>query len=275
MIGKELLFSKIVEIENLLVEIKEIYFENEIKKSNQSNIDPLKTFKSFTVGDTNNMAVAAALAIAEKPGKDGKYPSLYIHGETGLGKTHLLLAISNEISLKHPELKVCFVTTKNFIDEMISLIKQNRFNSFVQKYIHEVDVLLIDDVQELRHKKGTQDQLFYIFNELRDQGKQMIFTASGSPKSLEGISSRIKSRLEWGLVVDIQPPDLKTCVELLRNLAQTQNFPIEDELLYLIAESSDHNPRSLESHLLRIKATSEHLKQKVDKEFLKGQMLLF
>ena len=272
--GKDLLFSKIKTIELLLNEIKEINFDIKAEEINQFAINPLKTFENFITGKGNNMAVAACSAVAKNPGKSGKYPTLFIHSTHGLGKTHLLHAIANEVSSGHPDLNVCIISAKNFMDEMIMLMKKNRINEFVKKYVEKVDILMIDDIHELKNKEGTQEQFFHLFNEMHNLGKQLVFTSDQKPSAIEGISSRVKSRLQWGLVVDIQPPDLKTCVLILRNLTQKQNFPLKEEILHLIAESTEHNPRNLESAILRIKSASELMNLEVSVDFVKEQLLL-
>jgi chromosomal replication initiator protein len=269
------LLDRIEELENIIQSIKEIPFEPKKKNINQIIIDPKKTFENFIAGDASKMAKTASEEIALNPGQDGKYPTLYLYSETGLGKTHLLHAIANELSIKQSNLKVCAVTSKHLMDDLIALVQKNRFNDFVHKYTENVDVLMIDDVQEFRDKKGTQDQVFHIFNELQNKGKQLVFTADKSPKELIGMSERIKSRFVGGLVIDIQKPDLETSFNMIKNMCLILNIKIEANLYPLIIEGMELNPRNIEGYLTVLKATSEMLKRKIDKEFLKEQMLLF
>jgi chromosomal replication initiator protein len=204
------------------------YIEHMNPNKSGIRVDRSKTFDNFIVGPTNNIAQAAAKAVSLTPGKEGKYPSLYIHSNSGLGKTHLLHAVANEIAEKHPSYTICLITARDFMDEMITLMKTNRINEFVRKYTERVDVLMIDDIHELKNKEGTQDQFFHVFNEMHNKGKQLIFTSDKRPKEIDGISERIKTRLQWGLVVDIQPPDLETRIAILRRKMEALDLYINE-----------------------------------------------
>ncbi|MGZ3806607.1 MAG: chromosomal replication initiator protein DnaA, partial [Bacteriovorax sp.] len=243
---------------------------------NQSGIiiDRSKTFDNFIVGPTNNMAQAASKAVAQNPGRNGKYPSLYVHSNSGLGKTHLLHAVANEINEKHPGLTVCLITARDFMDEMITLMKNNRINEFVKKYTEKIDVLMIDDIHELKNKEGTQDQFFHVFNEMHNKGKQLIFTSDKRPKEIDGISERIKTRLQWGLVVDIQPPDLETRIAILRRKMEALDLYITEDVLTLIASRIKANIRELEGSLVRLKAVSELMNVEIEINLVKEQLML-
>lgn len=243
---------------------------------NQSGIiiDRSKTFDNFIVGPTNNMAQAASKAVAQNPGKSGKYPSLYVHSNSGLGKTHLLHAVANEINEKHPGLTICLITARDFMDEMITLMKNNRINEFVKKYTEKVDVLMIDDIHELKNKEGTQDQFFHVFNEMHNKGKQLIFTSDKRPKEIDGISERIKTRLQWGLVVDIQPPDLETRIAILRRKMEALDLYVTEDVLTLIASRIKTNIRELEGSLVRLKAVSELMNVEIEIDLVKEQLML-
>ena len=243
---------------------------------NQSGIiiDRSKTFDNFIVGPTNNMAQAASKAVAQNPGKNGKYPSLYAHSNSGLGKTHLLHAVANEINEKHPNLVVCLITARDFMDEMITLMKNNRINEFVKKYTEKIDVLMIDDIHELKNKEGTQDQFFHVFNEMHNKGKQLIFTSDKRPKEIDGISERIKTRLQWGLVVDIQPPDLETRIAILRRKMEALDLYVTEDVLTLIASRIKTNIRELEGSLVRLKAVSELMKVDIEIDLVREQLML-
>lgn len=243
---------------------------------NQSGIiiDKSKTFENFIVGPTNNMAQAASKAVAQNPGKNGKYPSLYLHSNSGLGKTHLLHAVANEINEKHPQLTVCLITARDFMDEMISLIKNNRINEFVKKYTEKIDILMIDDIHELKNKEGTQDQFFHVFNEMHNKGKQLIFTSDKRPKEITGISERIVSRLQGGLVVDIQPPDLETRIAILRRKMEALDLYVTEEVLTLIASRIKTNIRELEGSLVRLKAVSELMNVDIEINLVKEHLML-
>lgn len=237
-------------------------------------IDKSKTFENFIVGPTNNMAQAAAKAVAQTPGKNGKYPSIYVHSNSGLGKTHLLHAVANEINDRHPNLTVCLITARDFMEEMITLMKNNRINDFVKKYTEKIDVLMIDDVHELKNKEATQDQFFHVFNEMHNKGKQLIFTSDKNPKEITGISERIKSRLQWGLVVDIQPPDLETRIAILRRKMEALDLYVTEDVLTLIASRIKTNIRELEGSLVRLKAVSELMNVEIEVDLVKEQLML-
>jgi chromosomal replication initiator protein len=236
-------------------------------------IDADKTFDNFIVGPTNNMAQAAARAVAEKPGKSGKYPSLYIHSNSGLGKTHLLHAVANEITERYPELTICLITARDFMDEMIQLMQKNRINEFVKKYSEKIDVLMIDDIHGLKGKEGTQDQFFHVFNEMHNKGKQLIFTSDKRPKEIDGIPERIKSRLAQGLVVDIQPPDLETRIAILRKKMESLDLYVTEDVLALIASKIKTNIRELEGSLVKLKAVSELMNVEIEVDLVKDQLM--
>jgi chromosomal replication initiator protein len=219
------------------------------------------------------MAQAAAAAVSQAPGKNGKYPSLYVHSNSGLGKTHLLHAIANEITLRHPQLNICLISSKNFMDELISLVQQNKFNDFVKKYTENVDVLMIDDIHELKDKKGTQDQFFHIFNELHNKGKQLVFTSDKPPKEIDGISERIKTRLQWGLVVDIQTPDLETRIAILKRKMGSLDLYVTEDILTLIASKIKTNIRELEGSLVKLKAVSELMNVEIEIDLVREQLM--
>lgn len=250
------------------------YIEHMNPNKSGIRVDRSKTFDNFIVGPTNNIAQAAAKAVSLTPGKEGKYPSLYIHSNSGLGKTHLLHAVANEIAEKHPTYTICLITARDFMDEMISLMKTNRINEFVRKYTERVDVLMIDDIHELKNKEGTQDQFFHVFNEMHNKGKQLIFTSDKRPKEIDGISERIKTRLQWGLVVDIQPPDLETRIAILRRKMEALDLYINEDVLTLIASRIKTNIRELEGSLVRLKAVSELMNVEIEVDLVKEQLML-
>ncbi|QDK43556.1 chromosomal replication initiator protein DnaA [Bacteriovorax stolpii] len=250
------------------------YIEHMNPNKTGIRVDRSKTFDNFIVGPTNNIAQAAAKAVALTPGKEGKYPSLYIHSNSGLGKTHLLHAVANEIAEKHPSYTICLITARDFMDEMIQLMKTNRINEFVRKYTERIDVLMIDDIHELKNKEGTQDQFFHVFNEMHNKGKQLIFTSDKRPKEIDGISERIKTRLQWGLVVDIQPPDLETRIAILRRKMEALDLYINEDVLTLIASRIKTNIRELEGSLVRLKAVSELMNVEIEVDLVKEQLML-
>lgn len=260
--------------EDLKSRVDAEYIEHMNPNKSGIRVDRSKTFDNFIVGPTNNIAQAASKAVALNPGKDGKYPSLYIHSNSGLGKTHLLHAVANEIAEKHPSYNICLITTRDFMEEMIGLMKINKINDFFKKYTERVDVLMIDDIHELKNKEGTQDQFFHVFNEMHNKGKQLIFTSDKNPKEITGISERIKSRLQWGLVVDIQPPDLETRIAILRRKMEALDLYINEDVLTLIASRIKTNIRELEGSLVRLKAVSELMNVEIEVDLVKEQLML-
>jgi len=250
------------------------YIEHMNPTDHGIRIDRDKTFDNFIVGPTNNMAQAAAKAVAQNPGKNGKYPSLYLHSNSGLGKTHLLHSVANEIHERYPQLNICLITARDFMEEMIELMKKNKINEFVKKYTEKIDVLMIDDIHELKNKEGTQDQFFHVFNEMHQKGKQLIFTSDKRPKEIDGISERIKTRLQWGLVVDIQPPDLETRIAILRRKMESLDLYVNENVLTLIATRIKSNIRELEGSLVKLKAVSELMNVEIEVDLVKDQLML-
>jgi chromosomal replication initiator protein len=237
-------------------------------------IDEAKTFDNFVVGPSNNLAFATAIAVANDPGKRGKYPSLYLYSDSGLGKTHLLHAVANGINDKYPELVVCLITARDFMKEMINHIKNKSLDKFQKKYSEKIDVLMIDDIHELSNRQGTQNEFFHIFNELYNKGKQLIFTSDKKPQEIEGIEERIRTRLQWGLVVDIQKPDIETRLAILKKKANELDLFIPDDALNLIANTIRTSIRELEGSLIRLSAFADVMNTEIDTETVKELLKL-
>ncbi len=219
-----------------------------------SVLNPRYTFENFVVGDFNSLAHYAAMAVAENPGST-KYNPLYIHGGVGLGKTHLLHAIGHHIKQTNPSLKIILVTSERFIDLYInSLINKttSRFNEVYRK----TDVLLVDDVQFFSGKEGIQNAFFHIFNALHHKGQQIVLTSDLPPSQIKGLEERLRSRFEWGLMVDMQPPDFEGRMAILRQKAEADGIDIPEKVLSLIAQSVTSNIRELEGTLIRLLAHS-------------------
>ncbi|MBL6988984.1 MAG: chromosomal replication initiator protein DnaA [Bacteriovoracaceae bacterium] len=258
---------------NLKVESKYIDYMNP-SPTNNVIIDHSKTFDSFIVGPSNNLAFAAVSAVAQKPGKSGKYPSLYIHSNSGLGKTHLLYAVANKIRELYPSMIINLMTARDFMKEMIDAIQNQDLQGFQKKYSKNTDILMIDDIHDLKNKKGTQNEFFHVFNELYNKGKQLIFTSDKSPNEIDGIEERIKTRLQWGLVIDIQPPDLETRIAILKRKSFELDFYISDEILNLIACSIKSSIRELEGSLIKLSAFSDVMKTEIETEMVKDLLCL-
>ncbi len=257
---------------DMLDEINSKVIEHNEKEHYGYNIDRKKTFENFIVGPSNNMAHASAIAVAKNPGKI--YPSLYLHGNSGLGKTHLLHAVANFIIDIDPSKKIIITTANEFMAEMVVSIQTQKIQDFRKKYSEMVDVLMVDDIHELKNRPGTQNEFFHVFNELHSKGKQLIFTSDKHPKEIDGIEERIKTRLSWGLVLDIQQPDLETRIAILKKKADEEDIYLPDDVVNLIARSIKSNIRELEGSLIRLGAYSSVFKVDIDLEIAKEQLKL-
>lgn len=218
---------------------------------NAITLNPKYTFENFVIGSSNRHAATLAKKIADFPGQ-AENP-LYLYGKSGLGKTHLMQAIGNEIAKNRPELKVVYVTSERFTNDMINSLRDNNsdMKSFRQKY-REVDVLLIDDVQFIEGKEGTQEEIFHTFEDLYQNNKQIILTSDRKPKDLITLADRLRSRFEWGITIDINMPDYETRMAILKKKAESQNAYIPQDVLSYIAERINSNIRELEGALLKI-----------------------
>jgi len=245
---------------------KSKYIEHMEASDSAKVIDPAKTFDNFIVGPSNNLAFATAHAVADDPGKAGKYPCVYFYSDSGLGKTHLLHAVANGIFKNHPELRICLISARDFMKELINAYKDKKLSEFQIKYTEYVDILMIDDIHELKNKNSTQEEFFHIFNFLHDKGKQLIFTSDKSPDKITGIEERIITRLQWGLVVDIQKPDFETRTAILKKKAIDLDLFIQDDVLNLIASSIKTSIRELEGSLIRLQAHAELIEAEIDSE---------
>lgn len=235
-------------------------------------LDYNKTFDKFIVGPSNHMAYATALAVTKSPGKT--YPSVCLYGDSGLGKTHILHAVGNKIKNDFPSLRLCITTGRDFMNEMVNALANKKISDFRKKYSDKIDVLMIDDVHELKNKHGTQNELFHVFNELHNKGKQLIFTTDKSPQEIDGLADRLKTRLSWGLVVDIQCPDLETRIAILKRKAKEEDIFVSEDVVNLIAQISNKNIRELEGALIRLGAYSSVFNVDIDMEIAKEQLNL-
>ena len=247
----------------ITVILKDDITEEELQASKQltnnqnsypnSTLNPKYTFDSFVVGNSNRFAHAAALAVAEAPAT--AYNPLFIYGGVGLGKTHLMQAIANEILVNNRNAKILYVTSENFTNQLINAIKDGKNEIFRNKY-RNIDVLLIDDIQFIAGKERIQEEFFHTFNTLHENGKQIIISSDKPPKDIKLLEARLKSRFEWGLIADISNPDYETRLAILRKKAQLENIIIDDEILSDIATKIDSNIRELEGVLNKLIANA-------------------
>jgi chromosomal replication initiator protein len=221
--------------------------------NSKSALNSRFTFDAFVIGSSNRFACAASLAVAESPAK--AYNPLFIYGPVGLGKTHLIQAITHKIRQIHPGLKHCYMSSEQFTNELIDSIRNRSTAQFRKKY-REIDVLLIDDIQFIAGKEATQEEFFHTFNNLHDNRKQIIITSDRSPKEITNLEERLRSRFAWGLITDIQPPDFETRVAILRKKIQRESVAVPDDVIYFIAEQIKTNIRELEGALIRVAAYS-------------------
>lgn len=239
-----------------------IQTEDKIRNQSFSTILNSKyTFDSFVCGTSNEFAHAASLAVAEAPAE--KYNPLFIYGGTGLGKTHLMVAIGNQILTKNPDAKICYYTSETFMNEMINCIRHKKMEEFRAKF-RKTDLLLIDDIQFMAGREATEVEFFHTFNALYESHKQIVITSDKFPKEIPGLEERLRSRFEWGLIADIQPPDVETKVAILKKKAELNRIDLPNDVALLIGSSNASNIRELEGMLIRIGAYASLTKNKIN-----------
>jgi chromosomal replication initiator protein len=215
------------------------------------NLNRKYTFEEFVSGSSNQFAYAAAMAVASNPATT--YNPLFIYGGVGLGKTHLVNAIGNAILKKSPQMRICYYTSEKFMNELINSLRYNRMDEFRNKF-RSMDVLLIDDIQFIAGKERTQEEFFHTFNALYESHKQIIVTSDKFPKDIPGLEERLRSRFEWGLIADIQAPDVETKLAILKMKAEQNSINLPEDVSLFLANSICNNVRELEGYLIRIGA---------------------
>jgi chromosomal replication initiator protein len=227
--------------------------ENGDSENGVGSLNPKFTFDSFVVGACNQFAHAAARSVATNPSRS--YNPLFLYGGTGMGKTHLMHAIGRELMDKHNSMRIIYTSSERFMNEMIACIRTDRMQHFHHRY-READVLLIDDIHVLGTKERTQEEFFHTFNELHDHQKQIVISSDSPPKDIPGLVERLRSRFEWGLLADIQPPDLETKMAILDKKAEAENVKLPDEVRSFMASKTKSNVRELEGALVKLIAYS-------------------
>jgi chromosomal replication initiator protein len=233
---------------------------------------PNYTFDAFVPGPSNRFAHAAAMAVAEATPSTA-YNPLFIYGATGLGKTHLLIAVGHHMHRLAPGIRVKYVTSEQFVTEFIKAVRERKGDEFRQRY-REVDVLLVDDVQFLAKREETQTEFFHTFNHLHGAGKQIVIASDRSPNELSGLEERLVSRFKWGLCVDVQPPDLETRIAILQLKAEHDRIEVPPAVIEFVASKFDQSVRELEGALVRVVAWSELTSQAIDESLAEREELM-
>lgn len=238
----------------ILTGIPETYENrNSVQECDFTPLNSKYTFDLFVSGSGNQFAHGAAMAVATNPADT--YNPLFIYGGVGLGKSHLLNAIGHTVRANNPELKVCYCSAEKFMYEMVNALRHKKMEQFRQRF-RNLDVLLIDDIQFISGKVGTQEEFFYTFNALYDAHKQIVITSDKFPREISDLEERLRSRFEWGLIADIQPPDLETKIAIIKKKTEITNIRLPEDVIYFLASSETRNIRELEGMLIRLGAYS-------------------
>ena len=257
-----------ITLDIILEDEKDAYINNDGKKINEpqyesTGLNEKYTFENFVIGSSNEYAASAAISTSENPGKI--YNPLFLYGNSGLGKTHLMCAIGNKIKKDHPEYKIVYVTTETFTNDFVDCIRNNNMDQFRKKY-RTADVLLVDDVQFLINREGTQEEFFHTFNDLYTINKQIVLTSDKKPSDLVTLEERLRTRFAQGLQIDITVPNYETRLAILRKKAEENNYNIDDEILAYIANRIKSNVRELEGALLKLISLAQLKQKTIDME---------
>lgn len=231
------------------ISVDSIPLKEEKKQEFESNLNTYNTFENFIVGNNNRLAHATSQAVASKPGE--LYNPLFLYGGVGLGKTHLMQAIGNSIKQSFPDKKILYVSCENFTNEFVNAISTGKIKEFKKKY-RNIDVFLVDDIQFLSHKEGTQEEFFHTFNALHQSNRQIVITSDRVPKAIPELEDRLSSRFGWGMVADIQPPNFETRIAILKAKAKSKNIELSDDIIQYLAQNIVTNIRELEGALTKI-----------------------
>jgi chromosomal replication initiator protein len=236
------------------------------RPSRNTNLIPKYTFDNFVIGASNQFAHAACVAVANQPGDH--YNPLFIYGGVGLGKTHLVNAIGHHSVTQRPSLKVVYLSSESFMNELIASLRRDKMDEFKRKF-RNVDILILDDVQFIAGKERTQEEFFHTFNSLYETHKQIVITSDKFPKEIPGLEDRLRNRFEWGLIADIQPPDMETRVAILQKKAEVEGVQLPHDVAIFLASNIDSNVRELEGSLTRLGAFSSLTKATITVELTK------
>lgn len=250
----------ITDMEEISYYVTEVEENNPFGKYNSYTLNPRYTFDTFVKGESNKFAHAACVAVAESPAK--AYNPLFIYGGVGLGKTHLMHAIGHHIASNNKNARILYLSSETFVNELVNSIKDDKNEAFRMKY-RNVDVLLIDDIQFLSGKEGTQDEFFHTFNTLYNANKQIIISSDRPPKEIETLEDRLRTRFEMGLIADIQPPDFETRIAILKKKSQVEKKDLPNDVITYIANNIKSNIRELEGALVRVIAYSDLIKEEI------------
>ena len=240
--------------------------DKEREKSQRNNLVPKYTFQNFVVGASNQFAHAACMAVANQPGDH--YNPLFLYGGVGLGKTHLVNAIGHQAAAQRPGLKIVYLSSESFMNELIGSLRRDKMDEFKKKF-RNVDILILDDVQFIAGKERTQEEFFHTFNSLYESHKQIIITSDKFPKEIPGIEDRLRNRFEWGLIADIQPPDMETRVAILQKKAENEGVQLPHDVAFFLASNIDSNVRELEGSLTRLGAFASLTKATISVDLAK------
>lgn len=233
-----------------------------------TGLHPRYRFDSFIKGGCNELAASAAMAAADEPGQ--RFNPLFIYGGVGLGKTHLLHGVGHELHRKDPKLRIVYLSAEQFMNEFVTAVRNNQFDEFRARYRRDCDCLLIDDIQFIAGRDRTMDEFFHVFNALYEAGKQIVVTADRVPADMAGMEERLTSRLNWGLVADVQPPDLETRIAIVQTKAERDGIALRPDVALAIAELVRSNVRELEGALLRVTAFAQLRGVAIDADFVRS-----